>query len=96
VALDWDDLRYLLALGEAGSLAAAAKALKVDHSTMSRRLAALEASLGTKLVSRGPGSEAFLVIPPDLKDVARVKIVVDALAALFERERSLLAGEASA
>jgi DNA-binding transcriptional LysR family regulator len=53
VALDWNDLRYLRALGETGSLAGAAKALKVDHSTVSRRLAALEAALGTKLVTRG-------------------------------------------
>lgn len=53
MALDWNDLRYLRALAEAGSLAGAAKALKVDHSTVSRRIVALEAALGTKLVTRG-------------------------------------------
>ncbi len=54
MAFSWDDLRYLLALRECGSLATAAKALKVDHSTVSRRLTALEAALGTKLVTRAP------------------------------------------
>ena len=53
MALDWNDLRYLRALAEAGSLAGAAKALRVDHSTVSRRIVALEAALGTKLVTRG-------------------------------------------
>ena len=52
--LDWDDLRFLLALHDAGSLAAAARALKVDGSTVSRRLAALEQALGAKLFARTP------------------------------------------
>ena len=54
MALNWDDFRYLLALRQAGSLGAAARALKVDHSTMGRRLAALETALGVQLVSRTP------------------------------------------
>ncbi len=37
-------------------------------------------------------SEAFLAIPPDLKDVARVKVVLDGLAEVFAHERLLLAG----
>lgn len=37
-------------------------------------------------------SEAFLAIPPDLKDVARVKVVLEGLVELFARERMLLAG----
>ncbi len=52
--LVWDDLRVLLALRDAGSLAAAAKLLKVDPSTVGRRLTALEASLGAQLVLRAP------------------------------------------
>ena len=53
-ALQWDDLRFLLALHDAGSLASAARALKVDGSTVSRRLAALESALGAKLFARTP------------------------------------------
>jgi DNA-binding transcriptional LysR family regulator len=52
VGLDWDDFRYVLALRRAGSLGAAARSLEVEQSTASRRLAALEAALGAKLVTR--------------------------------------------
>lgn len=54
VALDWDDLRFVLALRRAGSLGAAARLLKVDQSTASRRLTALELDLGAQLVARTP------------------------------------------
>jgi molybdate transport repressor ModE-like protein len=52
--MDWNDLRYLLAVHRHGSLARAAKELKVTKATASRRLAALEKSLGTRLVERKP------------------------------------------
>ena len=44
--MDWNDLRYLLAVHRHGSLARAAKELKVTKATASRRLAALEKALG--------------------------------------------------
>jgi len=52
--LDWDDLRFFLALARHGSLSAAARELHVAQSTMGRRLASLEASLGVRLVNRTP------------------------------------------
>lgn len=48
-----DDLRYLAAVADAGRLVAAARNLGVDHSTVSRRLHALESALGTRLIGRG-------------------------------------------
>ena len=54
VGLDWDDLRFLLALRRAGSLGAAARLLKVEQSTASRRLTALESALGVQLAVRAP------------------------------------------
>jgi hypothetical protein len=94
VDVNWDDLRYLLALRRAGSLGSAARLLKVEPSTASRRLASLEGALGAKLAARTPEglsrSEAFLVIPPDHRNTVRVRLVMDAVAALFERERALL------
>jgi len=54
VSLDWDDLRFVLALRRAGSLGAAARLLKVEQSTASRRLTALESALGAQLVTRTP------------------------------------------
>jgi DNA-binding transcriptional LysR family regulator len=50
--LDWDDLRYALAIAEEGSLAGAARALEVRHSTVLRRLDALERRLGARLFDR--------------------------------------------
>ncbi len=52
--MDWDDLRYLLAVHRHGSLARAAKELKVTKATCSRRLAALERALDVRLVERNP------------------------------------------
>ena len=52
--MDWDDLRFFLALARHGSLSAAARDLHVAQSTMGRRLASLEASLGVRLLNRTP------------------------------------------
>ena len=50
---DWDDLKVVLALARGGSVAGAARKLNVDHSTVSRRLAAIEEAFGTQLLIRG-------------------------------------------
>lgn len=50
--MNWDDLRFVLALARAGSLARAAKELGVDHTTVGRRIEAAERSLGLRLFSR--------------------------------------------
>jgi len=57
--VDWNDLKYLLALKREGTLAGAARALSVDHSTVSRRLAALEDAIGTQLLRRTPEGLCF-------------------------------------
>ncbi|MXQ06786.1 LysR family transcriptional regulator [Alphaproteobacteria bacterium GH1-50] len=49
---DWNDFRVILALGRAGSVAGAAHLLKVDPSTVSRRLAAAETAFRAVLVVR--------------------------------------------
>lgn len=56
---DWDDLRVFLAVSRRGSLAAAARALRVNHSTVLRRLNKLEEDLGTRLFSRDLGGYAM-------------------------------------
>lgn len=50
--MNWDDLHVLAALHREGSLASTARALGVNHATVSRRISALEESLGHKLVRR--------------------------------------------
>lgn len=52
--MDWDDLRFFLAIARHGSLTAAAKDLCVAQSTVGRRLASLEANLSVRLLHRTP------------------------------------------
>ncbi len=46
---DWNDIRFFLELSRKGRLTEVAKSLKVDHTTVSRRIAALEKELDAKL-----------------------------------------------
>jgi len=50
--LEWNDLRHVLAIGRSGSLGAAAASLGLDHSTIFRRLNAIERNLEVKLFER--------------------------------------------
>ncbi|MEQ9662409.1 MAG: LysR family transcriptional regulator [Parasphingopyxis sp.] len=52
--LDWNDLRYFLAVARTGSTLAASKELRVSQSTVSRRVTALEEEIGVKLFARKP------------------------------------------
>jgi DNA-binding transcriptional LysR family regulator len=49
---DWNDLKYFLAVARHGSTIAAGKALRLNQSTVQRRIVELEKRLGRKLVSR--------------------------------------------
>jgi DNA-binding transcriptional LysR family regulator len=62
----WDDLRFFIAFARAGSLNAAAKALHVNQSTVQRRLATLEESLGRQLVARRLGRYALTEVGNEL------------------------------
>src|SRR6266481_6639821 len=54
--VNWEDVRHFLAVAHNGTLSGAARSLKVDHATVSRRLAAIEAALDVRLVDRLPRS----------------------------------------
>lgn len=51
---DWNDLRYFLAVAQAGTLTGAARRMGTDHATVSRRVGALERAIGAKLFDRSP------------------------------------------
>lgn len=51
-SINWDDLRYCLAVVREGSVSAAARKLAVNHTTVSRRISALEQELGATLFDR--------------------------------------------
>lgn len=66
---DWNDLRYFLACARTGSLSKAGKSLRVDQTTVSRRLGTLEWAIGARLFDRvdhrmvlTPAGEALLEI----------------------------------
>jgi DNA-binding transcriptional LysR family regulator len=50
--MNWDDLRYVLAIARAGSALRAAEQLGVNQTTVLRRLDAIEAALGIPLMER--------------------------------------------
>ncbi len=56
---DWDDLRVFLAVARARKIAPAARALGIDATTISRRLARLERALGTELFELGAGERGL-------------------------------------
>jgi DNA-binding transcriptional LysR family regulator len=72
---DWDNLRYVLAVADAGSLAGAARSLGVNHTTVLRRLGAFEEQLGVRLFERLPtgyvltaGGEELIVAARSIDD----------------------------
>jgi DNA-binding transcriptional LysR family regulator len=79
---DWNDLRHFLAVARCGSTVAAAKALKVNQSTVHRRLDELEKRLGRQLVVRQPTGYRLTELGQDIVTYAeRVEEAVQA----FER-----------
>ncbi|MCV3271707.1 LysR family transcriptional regulator [Roseobacter sinensis] len=54
MSLNWNDLRFVLETVRHGGLSGAARALKVNHATVSRRIAAAEAAMGARLFDRAP------------------------------------------
>lgn len=59
--MNWDDLKIFLAVAEAPSMRTAAKNLRVSHSTVSRRIEALETKLAARLFDRMP--EGYKLTP---------------------------------
>jgi DNA-binding transcriptional LysR family regulator len=85
---DWEELRYFAAFARTGSLAAAARLLSVDHTTIARRITALEKSLSVKLVDRRPKSYVLT------EDGARVAAFAEDMNhAAFALERFVKAGQ---
>jgi DNA-binding transcriptional LysR family regulator len=73
--LEWDDLRFVLAVANAGSLAGAARNLNVNHTTVLRRVSAFEKRVGLRLFERlpsgyvlTPGGEELIAAARHLED----------------------------
>ena len=68
-SLDWDDLRYVLAISRDRSLSRAADRLGVSHTTVGRRVRAIEEALGVRLFDQTP--DGFVATAAG-RDVAEV------------------------
>lgn len=87
--LNWDDLRYFLRAAESKSLAGAARAARVEHTTIGRRLSALERSLGAPLVLRGREGLQLTPLGEQIAPLAAaVERAVNAVRDLVASERS--------
>lgn len=89
--MNWEDVRVFLVLAEQGSLSAAARRLDVDHTTVARRLAALEAALGVRLADRLP--RAVSLTESGRRFAARAAGMRDEAFALQRAARGLDAAE---
>lgn len=69
--MNWDDLRYFLAVARAGSFVGAGTALSVSHTTVSRRMTSFEDGLGVRLFERLPTGLILTVAGERLLDTAR-------------------------
>ena len=76
--MNWDDLRVFTAVAEVGSLAGAARRLRLSHATAWRRVRALEQALKTALFERRPGG--YVLTPAGLRfleDISGVQTTID-------------------
>ena len=68
--MNWDDLRYVLALARHGNLSRAASSLEVTRTTVGRRLGAMETRLGVRLFERIPDGLVPTVAGQDMREMA--------------------------
>jgi DNA-binding transcriptional LysR family regulator len=88
--MNWEDYRYFLALADTGSFSAAARELGVDHSTVARRVNALETTFGVRLIDRLPKSVMLTVDGKLVAEQGRQAVL--AMQAV-ERERTTGTGQ---
>ena len=86
--LDWDDLKYLLAVARHGSTVAAGRALVVDQSTVQRRVVELERQIGQSLAKRQPTGYRLTEFGQEMLPFAEA---VERAAQAFERQVHTLA-----
>jgi DNA-binding transcriptional LysR family regulator len=89
---DWNDLKAFLAVARGGSSLAAARTLKINQTTVSRRIESLEAALGAKLFERGQTGSRLTAAGQDLladaEAVERAALAVGARASAQQRDLS--------
>ncbi|MFI6871649.1 LysR family transcriptional regulator [Nocardia sp. NPDC050406] len=85
-----DDLLVLLAVGRTGRYVSAAEELGINHTTISRRIAALERALGGRVLTRGAGGWELTELGREALTAAEsIESAVRSLAADARGERVL-------
>src|ERR1700727_3403173 len=69
--IDWDDIRYFLAVSRGGSVRAAAKSLGVNHATVLRRTAQLEERLGALMFEKLPAGYRLTAAGEEVLELAK-------------------------
>jgi DNA-binding transcriptional LysR family regulator len=85
--LDWNDLRYFLAVARDGSTLAAARTLHTSQTTVARRIAALESALGVPLFEKRQAG--YALTPAGAELVARAEQVERAANGFSEASAAL-------
>jgi DNA-binding transcriptional LysR family regulator len=78
--LDWNDLRYFIAVAREGSTLAAGRALRVSQTTVARRIAALEQALGFPLFDK---RQAGYALTPAGEQLLQKAVKVEESASAF-------------
>lgn len=81
---NWDDIRYVVAVADQGSVAGAARALSVNHATVLRRIASFETREGIRVFDRTPRGYQ---VSPDRR--ALIEAMREAGQALVEVEKMI-------
>lgn len=91
---NWDDLRFVLAVAEEGSVSAAARRLGVNHATVLRRIAAYEEAVGVAVFDRTMRGYAVPgQMTPVIEAAREVDRAVQALGRVLRGTIAPLAGE---
>ena len=91
--MDWDDLKFLLAVADAGGSRPRRAALADTGVCMVPcYLAAAHASLVRLTDQVLATSEVYAVFLPERRGEPRLRVLIDALLEMFERERAALSG----
>jgi len=92
-AIDWEDARLFLAVARAGQMLGASRALGINQSTLSRRVAMLENALGAKLlIRRTHGSELTDAGSAFLETIERVEAEMISVQAHLKGAEAAAAG----
>ncbi|MBV7409850.1 LysR family transcriptional regulator [Maritimibacter sp. DP1N21-5] len=84
--MDWDDLRYVLAVAQEGSLSGAARVLGVNHATVLRRINGFEDGVGMAIFDRT--ARGYRIAPRRSRILEAMRGVEDAV---FGVERAITA-----